>query len=127
MTAKTKLRKLLRRKKEARRRRQRRVRQRIRESGRLRLSVFRSLKHIYGQIIDDQQGRTLVSFSDLNLSDKEKKGKTKTEIAFLVGQRLAGKAREKEIKAVAFDRGCYRYHGRVKALAEGAREGGLQL
>ncbi len=127
MSKRTKLTKILRRKKAMRQRRQRRVRLKLKEKRRLRLSVFRSLKHIYAQIIDDQAGQTLVSFSDLNLSAEEKKNKNKTAIAFLVGQHLAAKAQEKEITTVVFDRGCYRYHGRVKALAEGARSGGLRF
>lgn len=92
-----------------------------------RLSVFRSSKHIYGQIIDVEKGKTLVSLSDLsNLSDLEKKT-TKTEKAFLVGKLLAKIALEKKITTIVFDRGRLKYHGRIKALAEGAREGGLKF
>ncbi len=89
---------------------------------RLRLSVFRSNLHIYAQIIDDQKGRTLVAASDSELKGKKLKKAKKAE---KVGELLAKKALEKNIKEVVFDRGSYQYHGRVKALAEGARKGGL--
>ena len=87
-----------------------------------RLSVFRSCRYISAQIIDDSQGKTL-----LGVSEKDIKGikGTKTERAFALGEYLAKKAGEKKVKKVAFDRGAYKYHGRVKALAEGARKGGL--
>jgi len=88
-----------------------------------RLSVFRSNKHIFLQLIDDKSGKTLVSESDLKL----KKKATKTEIAKEVGKLLAEAAKEKKIKKAVFDKGGYKYHGRVKAAAEGAREGGLKL
>ena len=104
-------------------RRKFRVRNRIKRTGRLRLSVFRSLKHIYAQIIDDEKGVTLVSASSLALKLKG----NKTEVARQVGRALAEKALALGIKQVAFDRGPYKYHGRVKALAEGAREGGLEV
>jgi len=107
------------------RRDQRRARIRGKVSGdrtRLRLSVFRSSKHIYAQLIDDENGRTLVAASDLALQ----KG-TKTEKARLVGRDLAERAAKLKIRRVVFDRGGYKYHGRVKALAEGAREGGLEF
>lgn len=93
---------------------------------RKRLRVFRSLKHIYAQIIDNSKGGTLVSASDLELKDKKKK-LTKIEIAKEVGKLLAKKAIKKKIKEVFFDRGRFKYHGQVKALAEGAREGKLQF
>ncbi len=93
---------------------------------RLRLTVFRSNKHIYGQVIDDEKGETLASVSDLsNLGDLG--NLKKTERARKIGKLLAEKALEKKIKEVFFDRGTFRYHGRVKALAEGAREGGLKF
>lgn len=98
-------------------RRKFRVRNRVKRTGRLRLSVFRSLKHIYAQIIDDEKGETLVAESSLALKLKG----NKTEVARKVGLALAEKAIAKGIKQVAFDRGPYKYHGRVKALAEGAR------
>jgi large subunit ribosomal protein L18 len=91
-----------------------------------RLSVFRSNKEIYAQLIDDLSGVTLVA-----ASSKEKEiasaGGNKTEIAALVGKSLASKAMSKGIENCAFDRGGYLYHGRVKSLAEGAREGGLKF
>lgn len=90
-------------------------------SMRPRLSVFRSNQHIYAQIIDDASKTTLVG-----VSEKEKTG-TKTERAKRLGLELASLALSKKIKEVAFDKGSYAYHGRVKALAEGAREGGLQF
>ncbi len=93
-----------------------------------RLSVFRSLSEIYVQIIDDLAGQTLVSAStvDHDLRDKVK-GLKKVEQARLVGKEVAERAKSKGIESVVFDRGGFRYIGRVKALAEGAREGGLQF
>ncbi len=88
-----------------------------------RLYVFRSLKHIYAQIIDDSKGVTTVSASERDIKVKG----NKTESAFAVGEMIAAKAKEKKIKEVVFDRGGYLYHGRVKALAEGARKGGLKF
>ena len=120
-------------------RQKRRLRIRAKIFGRLkrpRLSVFRSNKHIYAQVIDDSKGATLVSASDLELVKPKKKTdgtkkelelQTKKDIAFLLGDLLAKKALKKKIKKVIFDRGGYRYHGRVKALAEGARKGGLEV
>ncbi len=86
-----------------------------------RLCVFRSNNHIYAQIIDDKKGETLVAASDKEI---ETKG-NKTQLAEELGKKLAQKAIEKKIKSVAFDKGSYKYHGRVKALAEGARKEGL--
>ncbi len=91
-----------------------------------RLSVFRSNKTIYGQIIDDLQGRTIVSASSNTIESGEKK-LTKSEKAREVGKVLAEKAREAGIENIVFDRNGYLYHGRVKSLAEGAREGGLKF
>ena len=90
-----------------------------------RLCVFRSKKNIWVQIIDDKKGHTLISASskEVNLDKKL----TKKEIAFKVGKLIAKKALEVGIKEIVFDRKGYRYHGRVKSLAEGAREGGLQF
>lgn len=88
-----------------------------------RLSVFRSNKSIYVQVIDDTKGVTLVSLSDKKLAKKM----TKTERARKTGEELAKKAKAKKISKVVFDRGGYRYHGRIKALAEGARKGGLKF
>jgi len=95
-------------------------------SERPRLSVFRSNKQIYAQIIDDAEGKTLTSASSI---DKDIASKTvnKVEQAKLVGQLLAEKAKEAEVETVVFDRGGYIFHGRVKALADGAREGGLKF
>ena len=90
-----------------------------------RLNVFRSETNIYAQIIDDSKGVTLVSASSLD-KGFVREG-TKTEVAKKVGEALAERAKAKGISAVVFDRGGYLYHGRVKALAEGAREGGLQF
>lgn len=116
-------------KKEKLKTRHRRVKSRI--SGtkeRPRLSVFRSSKHIYAQLIDDVSGRTIVGFSDATLSRKSKdKPLIKTEKAKALGLILAKAALTKKIKKVVFDRGGFKYHGRVKALAEGAREGGLSF
>jgi large subunit ribosomal protein L18 len=89
-----------------------------------RFSVFRSNTGIYAQLIDDERGVTLVSFSSTDL--KSEKG-TKSQISTLVGKKLAEKAVAAGIKEVIFDRGGYLYHGRVKALADGAREGGLNF
>lgn len=141
-----------------------RVRARIKGSAvRPRLSVFRSNRHIYAQIINDEKGKTLVAASEADLSNLKADGKhaalktlkgtgntententasvssgnsvssvlqkkhLKTDRAMLVGQLLAKKALKKGIKKVVFDRGSYKYHGRVKALAEGARESGLKF
>ncbi len=105
-------------------RRHRRVRAKV--SGtkeRPRLSVSRSSKHIQAQLIDDTRGVTIVSASDLSVEKKA----TKQEKAMLVGKELAQLAKDKGIRLAVFDRGGYRYHGRVKALAEAARAGGLQF
>jgi large subunit ribosomal protein L18 len=113
----------------ARKRRHRRVRKQVVGTGqRPRFNVFRSLKHIYAQVIDDTRGHTLAAAStrDPALRDKVK-GLTKTEQAKLVGELLARRALERGVKKVAFDRGGYKYHGRVKSLAEAAREGGLDF
>jgi len=110
---------------ERRIRRHRRVRKKVRGTAeRPRLSVFRSLKHIYAQIINDEEGRTLVAASSLSPEIRGMQG-AKTDIARAVGRLIAQKALEKGITKVVFDRGGYKYHGRVKALAEGAREAGL--
>lgn len=92
-----------------------------------RLTVYRSTKYIYAQIIDDSSGITLCSTCDRLLDSKELKGKTKTEKAFLAGKEIAKKGKKRKISKVVFDRGGYKYHGRVKALADGAREGGLKF
>ncbi|WP_342711767.1 50S ribosomal protein L18 [Bradyrhizobium sp. B124] len=111
-------------------RRKQRVRLALRRSagGRPRLSVFRSSKHIYAQVIDDQKGETLASASSLekNLRDAGKTG-ADIDAAKAVGRLLAERAAQKGVKEVVFDRGAYIYHGRVKALADAAREGGLSF
>jgi large subunit ribosomal protein L18 len=111
-------------------RRKARVRRSIRARayGRLRLSVFRSSKQIYAQIIDDEKGVTLVAASSLEKANRESlKTGADTEAARVVGKLIAERAAAQGVKEVVFDRGAYMYHGRVKALAEGAREGGLQF
>ena len=116
------------RKEKIKRREKRKKRTRAKTFGtkeRPRLCVFRSLKHIYAQIVNDTEGKTLVSASDLELKDK--RGLKKVEIAREVGKLIAKKALEKKIEKVSFDRSGYKYHGRVKALAEGAREEGLKF
>ena len=143
-------------KKEKKERRHRRVKAKIFGTAEYpRLCVFRSTKHIYAQLVDDEKGNTLVSASDLELEgkkdvktkkgsssakvidpeaqtrratdDKEKKLARKVASAFEVGKLIAQKALKKKIGKVAFDRGGYKYHGRVKAVAEGARGGGLKF
>lgn len=144
-------------KREKRVRRHRRVRAKISGTSKVpRLCVFRSAKHIYAQLIDDEKGKTLVSVSDLKIKGKNKRAEPKTTkkpvsakvsegkpsiakapeskeekrsgkiaLAYEAGKLIAEKAIKKKIKKVVFDRGACRYHGRVKAVAEGAREGGL--
>ncbi len=111
-------------------RRKRRVRQTLksRAGGRPRLSVFRSSEHIYAQIIDDAQGRTLAAASTLDKSLKValKTGADK-DAAVAVGKLVAERALKAGVKEVVFDRGSYLFHGRVKALADAAREGGLSF
>lgn len=111
-------------------RRQKRVRSKLRivGNGRPRLSVFRSSKNIYVQIIDDVAGRTLVSACSLD-KDLREKAKTGADCAAAaaVGKLIADRAKAAGIAKVVFDRGGYLYHGRVKALADGAREGGLEF
>jgi large subunit ribosomal protein L18 len=93
-----------------------------------RLNVFRSLSHIYAQVIDDSKSRTIVSASTLDGDIKgQLDGKSKTDMAKAVGSAIAQKAIGKGIKTVVFDRGGFKYHGRVKALADAAREAGLKF
>lgn len=104
-----------------------RVRRKVQSTAeRPRLVIFRSLKHIYAQVVDDAEGRTLVSASSL---DESLKGQELTfkDRATKVGELVASKAQEKGITSVVFDRGGYKYHGRVAALAEGARSKGLEF
>ena len=91
-----------------------------------RLAVFRSVAHIYAQVIDDSQGTTLVSASSVDKADKIKKGGN-VAAAKSIGKLVAERAKEKGIKSVVFDRGGYQYHGRVKALADAARAAGLEF
>ena len=114
-------------KKEGRQRRRRRVRKKVYGTPeRVRLSVYRSLNHMYAQIIDDLKGCTIVSASSLDKEFKDNKShKGNIKTAKQVGELIAKRALEKGIKKVVFDKGGYLYHGRVKALAEAAREVGL--
>jgi len=134
-----------------RKRRHLRVRAKIRGTKECpRLSVFRSLRHIYAQIIDDDQGKVLVSADDREIKTKKQRNKKtkkqknkeieeqenketerillgRVSLAYQVGKLIAEKALKKKINKIIFDRGGYKYHGRVKALSEGAREGGLKF
>jgi large subunit ribosomal protein L18 len=109
-------------------RRAQRVRTRLKKvaNGRPRLSIFRSSKNIYAQVIDDERGVTLAAASSLEGEGKKAKG-TDKDAAAKVGALVAQRALEKGVKAVVFDRGGYLYHGRVKALADAAREAGLDF
>jgi len=114
---------------EGRERRKLRIRRKISGTAeRPRLSVFRSLKHIYAQVVDDVAGKTLAHCSTLS---KDVKGpadeKTKSDAATLVGETIAAQLKAKGITKIVFDRNGYLYHGRIKALAEGARKGGLEF
>lgn len=108
-------------------RRARRVRYKARckSYGKLRFSVFRSGRHIYAQIIDDSQGKTLCSASTLDKNFRGMEKGASCSVSAKVGAMIAGRAAEIGVKEVVFDRGGYSYHGRVKALADGAREAGL--
>lgn len=114
---------------EARQRRHERIRRNLHGTAeRPRLNVFRSLLHIYAQVIDDDLGNTLVSASTLDPEVREQlEGLNKSQQATRVGQLIAKRALAQGLKTVVFDRGGYPYHGRVKALADGAREGGLEF
>jgi len=108
-------------------RRHLRVRKRVRGTGaRPRLVVFRSSKHIYAQVVDDERGVTLVGASDRS-EGIAVDGSGKTARSFALGRLIAAKAKDKGIAKVIFDRGGYQYHGRVKAVADGARKGGLEF
>ena len=112
-------------KQQKRKRRHRRVKAKIKGTAKVpRLCVFRSNKYIYAQLIDDEKDKTLVSSNDLEIKRAKDK---KIVLASKVGKLIAKKAQEKKIKKVVFDRGGYKYHGRVKAVAEGARKGGLEF
>lgn len=110
--------------------RHKRVRAKIKGTAKIpRLCVFRSNKHIYAQLINDEKGKTLISSNDMDIkkpkTNKDLKGKL--AIAFQVGQILAKKAVIEKFEKVVFDRGGYKYHGRIKALADGTRESGLKF
>lgn len=92
-----------------------------------RLSVHKSLRYMYVQVIDDASGVTIAAAHDKQLDAATRKGKTKTEIATEVGKLVAKRAQDKGVSTVVFDKGASLYHGRVKAVADGAREGGLQF
>ncbi|MBI3732565.1 MAG: 50S ribosomal protein L18 [Chloroflexi bacterium] len=113
----------------ARERRRKHVRKVIQgEADRPRLNIFRSQKHIYAQIIDDRKGQTIASASSLDPSLKEQAASLKPlEQAKLIGETVAKRALGKGVKQVVFDRAGYKYHGRVKSLADGARAGGLEF
>jgi large subunit ribosomal protein L18 len=113
-------------KKEIRNRIHRRIRRKLGgTTERPRLAVFRSVAHIYAQVIDDQAGTTLVSASSVDKAGKTKGGNVAAAKA--IGKLVAERAKEKGIKSVVFDRGGYQYHGRVKALADAARAAGLEF
>lgn len=113
---------------EARLRRHMRVRKRVEgTTDRPRLAVFRSTNHIYAQVINDEQGHTVAAASDLEANLKALQDKNKTGLAELVGTAVAERARQAGITKVVFDRGGFRYHGRVKALADAARKAGLEF
>jgi len=110
-------------KKQNRQRRKGRVRAKVFGTAKKpRLNVFRSLKHIFVQLIDDQKGKTLVSAKDAEIKDAKVK---KAEVAFKIGELIASKAKKLGIEYAVFDKSGYKYHGRVKAIADGARKGGL--
>ncbi|MCD6550589.1 50S ribosomal protein L18 [bacterium] len=116
-------------KKEKRKKRHKKIRSRISGTAQIpRLCVFRSNRHIYCQLIDDQKGHTIASASDFEVKKASLKGlNKKVAVAYQVGKLIARKAKEKNIKKIVFDRGGFAYHGRVKAVADGAREGGLEF
>lgn len=104
-------------------RRQVRIRSKVKASGRVRVSVYRSNKYISAQLIDDLKNVTIVGVTDKDLKTKG----TKTEKAKALGLLLAEKAKAKKVTKIVFDRGSYAYHGRVKSVAEGLREGGMEF
>ena len=113
----------------ARLRRHLRVRKRVHGTGeKPRLCVYRSLTHIYAQVIDDDRGHTIAAASDVEADARgEAKGKQKSDVAKLGGELIGKRAKEQGVSTVVFDRGGYQFHGRVKALATGAREAGLKF
>ena len=113
----------------ARLRRHLRVRKRVYGTGeKPRLCVYRNLTHIYAQVIDDDRGHTIAAASDVDADARgEVKGKRKSDVAKVVGELIGKRAKEQGVSTVVFDRGGYQFHGRVKALATGAREAGLKF
>ena len=99
----------------------------VAKTGRFRLSIFRSTKNISAQIIDDIKNVTLLSASSIEKDIKEKSTKNKSELSVIVAEKLAKKAQEKKISKIYFDRGIYKYHGRVKILAETLRKNGMEF
>lgn len=116
-------------KKEARLKRKQRIRRKVAGNHeRPRLSVFRSSKHIYAQVIDDVLGQTIVAASTMEKAVKDKSDfENKVSKAFYIGKLVAERAKEKGVSSVVFDRNGFMYHGRVKALSDGARDGGLNF
>lgn len=114
---------------EARQRRKRSIRKRVKGTpSRPRLTVFRSARHIYAQVVDDEAHRVLAAVSTVGKGLREEvAGKAKTEQAKVIGERIAALCKERGVEAVVFDRNGYRYHGRVRALAAAAREAGLRF
>lgn len=106
--------------------REHRVREKLKRGSRPRLSIFRSAKKLYGQIIDDAKGTTLAAASEQDLSAADRK-LPKKERAHKLGELVASRSLKHKVRKVVFDRSYYRYHGRVKAFAEGARQGGLDF
>jgi len=120
--------KVVARKQSARERRHRSVRKKIHgTASRPRLSVFKGNRNMHCQVVDDDRGITIASASTLEKELRPAAGMTKSDAARLLGEAIAKRAKEKGINRVVFDRGGYKYHGRVKALAEAAREGGLEF
>lgn len=114
-------------KQENRAKRHRKIRAKVKGTAKVpRLSVFRSNRHIYAQLVDDEKGKTLASVKDFEVKPKKDLSGKKGH-AFSVGELIAEKAQKLKIKKIVFDRGGYKYHGRVKALAEGARSKGLEF
>lgn len=112
----------------SRQKRHKRIRAKVHgKTDRPRICVFRSNKHIYAQLIDDDKNKIIVSAKDLEIKTEKQGSRNNKDIAFKVGELIAKKAQEKKINQVVFDRGGYKYHGKIKALAEGARKGGLKF
>jgi len=96
-------------------------------TGRPRLCIFRSNKHIYAQLIDDDKNKIILSAKDSELKIGKQESSNNKDAAFKIGELIASKAQEKKISEIVFDRSGYKYHGKIKALAEGARKGGLKF